>query len=74
MADLLIRNIAPRALERLKAQARRHGRSLSSEAKHILEQAVAIEPVTAILARWKKRFADRTLSSSVTMIRNDRQR
>jgi plasmid stability protein len=37
MASLLIRNLDDAAVERLKARARRHNRSLQGEVKSILE-------------------------------------
>ena len=43
MADILIRNISPRCLERLKARAKQNGCSLESEVKLALER-LAQEP------------------------------
>ncbi len=37
MADLLVRNVPPGVMERLKAQAQRNNRSLQKEALAILE-------------------------------------
>ena len=42
MADLLIRDIEPQLKERIKSNARKHGRSLSHEAKELLRRAVVI--------------------------------
>jgi plasmid stability protein len=42
MADLLIRNIEPRLKQRIEANARKHGHSLSHEAKELLRRALAV--------------------------------
>jgi plasmid stability protein len=41
MAQILIRNLPNGAVRKLKAQAKRHGRSLESEVKHIIENSRA---------------------------------
>ncbi len=41
MSDLLIRNLHPRLKRRLEARARRSGRSLSDEAKALIDRALA---------------------------------
>ncbi|MBA2592476.1 MAG: hypothetical protein M3495_19475 [Pseudomonadota bacterium] len=40
MSQLLVRDLAPETLERLKEQAKQQGRSLQAEVKRILEQVV----------------------------------
>ncbi len=74
--DALIRGLDAETLKRLKARAKRHGRSLQSEARRLPEQAAGAEPeeVTAMLDRWKERFAGRKFSSSAALIREDRDR
>jgi len=76
MPDILIRGLNQRFLQRLKARAKRHGRSLQSEAKMLLEQAAqgGTEGTAKILDRWKTRFAGRKFSSSADLIRQDRNR
>ena len=76
MAQILVRNVDPKAVERLKARARRHGRSLQSEVKVLLERAAGIgaEEVAAMLADWQKRLAGRRFVSSAKLIREDRHR
>ena len=76
MSDILIRGVDRRALARLRARAKRHGRSLQSEARHVLEQAAGAGPeaVAEMFARWQKRFAGRRFTSSVRGIRRDRER
>jgi hypothetical protein len=47
MADLLIRNIEPSLKRQLQERARKHGRSLSDEAKLLIHRGVA-EPVSDV--------------------------
>jgi len=76
MSDILVRGLDAEAVKRLKARARRHGRSLQSEAKLLLEQAAGAsgEEVAAMLDGWKRRFAGRRLADSAKLIREDRDR
>ena len=76
MPDILIRGLSPETIERLKEHAKLHGRSLQSQAKLALEQAARVEGegVAEILSKWQGRFAGRTLSRSVDLIREDRSR
>jgi plasmid stability protein len=43
MTDLLIRNIEPRLKRQLQENARKHNRSISDEAKLLLQRALASE-------------------------------
>lgn len=76
MPDFLIRGIDAQILKRLKARARRHGRSLQREAQVVLEQAAGAgaDEVATMLDGWKQRFAGRRFSSSARLIREDRDR
>ena len=74
MADILIRGIDDGAMKRLKARAKRHGRSLQGEARLLLEQAAGSEEVAAMLKGWKKRLSGRRFSDSAELIREDRER
>ena len=76
MSDILIRGLEPRTLKQLKARARRHGRSLQGEARLLLEQAAQADPeeIRAMFKYWDRRLKGRKLSSSVDMIREDRER
>jgi plasmid stability protein len=76
MPDILVRGLDDETLKRLKARARRHGRSLQGEAKSVLEQAAGMnaEDVAAMLDGWKKRFAGRRFADSAALIREDRDR
>jgi antitoxin FitA len=76
MPDVLIRGLDDKTFKRLKARARRHGRSLQKEAKLALEQAAGSSSgqVAEMFDAWKKRFTGRKFSSSVHLIREDRSR
>lgn len=76
MPDILVRDIDPEKLERLKARAKRNGRSLQSEAKRVLEEAAGQtnDEIFAMMRDWRKRFAGRQFPSSVDLIREDRER
>jgi plasmid stability protein len=76
MPDILIRGLEPETIRRLKARAKRHGRSLQGEAKLLVEQATGAggQHVAAMLERWQERFAGRRFSSSARLIREDRKR
>ena len=76
MSQILVRNLNPKAVKRLKARARQHGRSLQGEAKLLLERAAGIgaEEVATLLDGWKQRLAGRRFTSSAKLIREDRGR
>ena len=76
MPDILIRGLDPILLKQLKSQAKRHGRTLQSEARFILEQATQADPeaIAAIFARCDKLLAGRRFSGSAKLIRQDRNR
>lgn len=76
MADILIRGLNDKALKQLRARARRHKRSLQSEARLALERAAGAtgEEVAAMLDRWQQRFAGRKFARSVDLVREDRKR
>ena len=76
MPDILVRGLNAEAVKRLKARARQHGRSLQSEAKLLLERAAGVgaREIAAMLDGWKKRLEGRKFSSSVPLIRKDRDR
>jgi plasmid stability protein len=74
--DILVRGLDAETVERLKARASRHGRSLQSELKALVERAAGVggEQVAEVLQRWEERFAGRRFSSSARLIREDRGR
>jgi len=76
MTDMLIRGLEEKTVKRLKARARRHGRSLQKEAKAAIEKAAGTgnEELAQTFAEWQKRFAGRKFSRSVDLIRKDRAR
>lgn len=76
MPDILIRGLDGEVVKRLKARAKRHGRSLQSEAKRLLEQGAGVtgDEIAAMLDGWKARFSERKLARSVDLIREDRGR
>ena len=77
MAQVLVRQLNEKVVNRLKKRAREHGRSLQSEVKTILEEAVPdyegawkrIEFIRTKLKRSGRKFSD-----SADLIREDRDR
>lgn len=74
MPDILIRGMDSAAVTRLKRRAKRHGRSLQSEARLLLEQAAGSEDVRVLLDTWEQRFAGRQFQDSTDLVREDRAR
>lgn len=78
MSDILIRGVDARTLQRLKARAKRNGRSLQGEAKLILEHAAghSLPEALAAAGQWRKQLAKRgrRFTDSATLIREDRER
>ncbi len=71
---LSVKNVPDEVLQRLKARAERHHRSLQGELLSILEEAVAADAILEpeeVLRRVSER-ALTTPSESVQMIRGDR--
>jgi plasmid stability protein len=77
MAQILVRDLTPDIVERLKSHAEQNGRSLQGEAKVILESAAAIPTMSEarkIAEEWHRRLAGRMTSDSADLIREDRDR
>lgn len=77
MAQLLVRDLDPEIVERLKQRAKRHNRSLQGEARLILEEAargVSMEEAREVAERIRKSLAGTMLSDSAELIREDRDR
>ena len=76
MAQVLIRDLKADVVARLKARAKRHGRSLQTELKEILETASRHSPVEAraVADQIRRRLAGRALSDSADLIAEDRAR
>ena len=78
MSDILIRGVDTQTLQRLKARAKRNGRSLQGEAKLILEQAAghSLPEALAAAGQWRRKLAKqgRRFTDSAALIREDRAR
>jgi antitoxin FitA len=77
MAGVLVRNLSPATVERLKSRAVRHRRSLQAEVKAILEQAadtLDMEEFRAAALAMQKRLAGRRQTDSAILIREGRDR
>ena len=78
MAQILIRNLDPSTVERLKVQAERNQRSLEAEVRFILDDAAAEfrrsrERALAVADQIRRRAGPQT-SDSVDLLREDRER
>ena len=77
MAQVLVRQLDDKLVERLKKRAKEHGRSLQSEVKAILEEAVPdYEGAWKRIARLKNTLkkAGRTFNDSTPLIQEERDR
>ncbi len=75
MAQLLVRDLDPAVVARLKDKARQNHRSLQGEVKAILEEAAqraTREEALAMIDKWQRKWGDRVFSDSTQMIREDR--
>jgi antitoxin FitA len=76
MSQVLIREVAPDTVERLKNRARRHGRSLEAELRLILEQASVrdVAEAAVLATKLRKRLAGRRHTDSARLVAEDRKR
>lgn len=80
MSEILVRNLDAGVVRTLKDRAKHNRRSLQAEVKTILEDVATRErwrkeDVIAVAERMQKKLARRhTVSDSVEMIREDRER
>lgn len=84
MSQVLIREVEPVIVERLKQRAKRSGRSLEAELRLVLQRAadeeekgedgVAQSVPMADIERVRALLAGRTFSDSVALLREDRER
>lgn len=76
MAQVLVRRLDSKVVERLKERARDHGRSLEAELRGVLEQAAAFDIADAreLAARLRRRLAGRKHSDSAALVAEDRGR
>ena len=75
MAQLLVRDLDPAVVARLKEKARQNQRSLQGEVKAILEEAAARatpQEALAVIDKWQRRWGDRVFSDSTELLRQDR--
>ena len=77
MAQVLVRQLDDKIVDRLKKRAKEHRRSLQSEVKSILEDAVpdyerAWKRIDSLRLRLKR--SGRKFSNSADLIRKDRDR
>ncbi len=76
MAQVLVRDVAPEIVDRLKIRAQRNQRSLEAELRVIFEHA-AQEPIQdrqAEVERIRVLFAGRNFDDSAAFLREDRDR
>jgi plasmid stability protein len=76
MAQILVRGLADGVMERLKARAQLHGRSVEGEVRTILESAsgFSMEQAREVAAKWQAHFVGRKLSDSSELLGEDRGR
>lgn len=77
MAQILVRNLDQKVVDRLKKQAKAEGKSLQSEVKNILEDASnRVDRVTFFdgAQTIRRSLNGRKISDSATFIREERDR
>jgi plasmid stability protein len=76
MANVLIRNLEDRTVDKLKQRAARNDRSLQAELQAILERAASVDVVegSALAARIRHKLSDRKHSDSAALVASDRKR
>ncbi|MFQ5432867.1 MAG: Arc family DNA-binding protein [Nitrospinota bacterium] len=79
MAQILVRDLDKRVVDKLKKRAKEDGRSLQSEAKKILEEAVRqpkldVRTARKLSERFRTGFKGRKFPDTVKLIREDRDR
>ncbi len=76
MPQVLVRNLDRSLVTRLKARARRHGRSLQAELKAILEEASGDDMLQArrLADRIRRTFSGRPQTDSGKLQAEDRRR
>ncbi len=76
MAQLLVRDLEKKTIERLKKRAKQHDRSLQGEVKLILQNAakLSMEETLGAAENWQKRLAGGKFGDSTALIREDRDR
>lgn len=78
MAQILIRNLDPKTVARLKKRAKDQGRSLQAEVKRIIESAADEQMTWEGFRKWSDKFraklAGRKMPGSLDIIREGRNR
>ena len=76
MAQILVRNLDEKIVNRLKARARRNGRSLQAEVRAILEQTPTLDMQAArrLADTIRKSLGNRRFDDSAKLIRRARDR
>lgn len=77
MSNVLVRDVAPEVLEKIKERAARNGRSLQTEVQIILRRsAETVEPLSdaKVAAKIKASLRGGTYSDSAELLREDRSR
>ncbi|TVQ77499.1 MAG: hypothetical protein EA380_07300 [Phycisphaeraceae bacterium] len=76
MADILLRGLTKWTVDRLKSRAKRHGRSLQSELRDIIEREARLLTIDEALDRARDVRASLPASAddSLEMLREDRSR
>jgi len=76
MSQVLICDIEPDVIEKLKRRAQQNGRSLEADLKLILRQAAQDNraQIQLEIGRVRALFAGRTFSDSAERLREDRER
>ena len=80
MPQVLVRNIDEAVLERLKARAASHGRSLQAELKMILEESARARPQISFqefldrTQHLREKTAELTQTDSAELLREGRER
>ncbi len=76
MAQVLVRDLKTDVVSRLKARAKRHGRSLQTELKEILQTASRQSTIDAraLADRIRRRLGGRAQTDSVELLAEDRER
>ncbi len=85
MAEIIVRDIDPAVVERLKERARKNGHSLEGEARIILEHSanldrsadeekLSLSEFGKVCDDFRRKFKGRKFPDSVELIREDRDR
>lgn len=79
MAQILVRDLDDKVVERLKKRAKKDGRSLQSEVRFILEQSALeakwdAKTAQKISEEFHRKFKGRKFPNTVELIREGRER